>query len=351
MITDRLFKLFTYDLGIDLGTSNTLFHIVGKGVAIREPSVVARNKKTKEVVAVGTEAKKMIGRTPGQLETISPLRDGVIYDYDATVAMLSYYIKELHRSFGFRIKIPRPKVAVGIPTSVTEVERKAVQDSALNAGARKAYLVEEPMAAAIGAGLPIFDPAGALIVDIGGGTTELAVISLGGIVISKSLRIAGTEMDEAIVNFIRLKYALLIGLPTAEELKIQIGSVLPKKGEEEKQMIIRGRDLSTGLPKSIRVTASEIREALVPIINQVLSSIEDIIEEIPPELLGDITQKGVFLSGGGSLLAGLPDLVSDKIKMPCFVIEDPLSAVVRGCARVLEDEKLLSRVKVTGGVK
>ena len=351
MITDRLFKLFTYDLGIDLGTSNTLFHIVGKGVAIREPSVVARNKKTKEIVAVGMEAKKMIGRTPGQLETICPLRDGVIYDYDATVAMLSHYIKELHHSYGFRVKIPRPKVAVGIPTSVTEVERKAVQDSALNAGARKAYLVEEPMAAAIGAGLPIFDPAGALIVDIGGGTTELAVISLGGIVISKSLRVAGSEMDEAIVNFIRLKYALLIGLPTAEELKIQIGSVLPKKGEEEKQMIIRGRDLSTGLPKSIRVTASEIREALVPIINQVLSSIEDIIEEIPPELLGDITQKGVFLSGGGSLLAGLPDLVSDKIKMPCFVIEDPLSAVVRGCARVLEDEKLLHRVKVTGGVK
>lgn len=348
---DYFFKLFTYDIGIDLGTSNTLFFVVGKGIAIREPTVVARNKKTKEVVAIGTDAKKMIGRTPSQLETVKPLKDGVIFDFDAAVAMISRYIKQLHQSYGLRIKIPRPKVAIGIPTGVTEVERKAVQDVALDAGARIAYLVEEPMAAAIGANLPIFDPVGALIVNMGGGTTELALISLGGIVINRTLRIAGDEMDDAIVNYIRLKYSLLIGLPTAEDLKIQLGSVISEKGKEERQLVIRGRDLSTGLPKSIRVNSAEVREALVPIINQILSAISDIIEESPPELLGDITQKGIYLTGGISQLAGLPQLVKETTLMSCQVVDDPLSAVVRGCGKVLEDEKLLRKVRVTGGVK
>lgn len=348
---DNFFRLFTYDLGIDLGTSNTLFYVVGKGIAIREPTVVARNKKSKEVVAVGTDAKKMIGRTPWQLETIKPLRDGVIFDFDAAVSMLSQYIRQLHQSHNWHIKIPKPKVAIGIPTNVTEVERKAVADAALDAGARTAYLVEEPMAAAIGAGLPIFDPVGALVVDMGGGTTELALISLGGIVLNKALRIAGDEMDEAIVNYIRLKYSLLIGLPTAEELKIHLGSVISEKGREERQLVIRGRDLSTGLPKSVRINSSEVREALVPIINQIITAITDMVEEAPPELLGDITQKGIYLSGGVSQLAGLPQLVKEMTGMPCQVIDDPLSAVVRGCAKVLQDEKLLHKVRVTGGVK
>lgn len=351
MLIDKFYNLFTYDLGIDMGTSNTLISVVGKGIAIREPTVVARNKKTKEVVAVGSDAKKMIGRTPVQLETIKPLRDGVIYDFDASVAILSKYIRQLHQSFGLHIKIPKPKVAIGIPTGVTEVEKKAVQDSVLDAGARKAYLVEEPMAAAIGANLQIFDPVGALIVDMGGGTTELALISLGGIVLNKTLRLAGDEMDDAIVNYIRMKYALLIGQPTAEELKIQIGSVIEDKDKDEKMLIIRGRDLSNGLPKSVRINTAEVREALIPIINQIITATMDIIEEAPPELLGDITQKGIYLTGGVSQLAGLSKLVTEMIKIPCHVVEDPVSAVVRGCTKVLQDEKLLQKVRVTGGVK
>lgn len=348
---DKIFNLFTYDLGIDLGTSNTLFYVLGKGIAVREPTVVARNKKSKEIVAVGMEAKKMIGRTPGQLEVIRPLKDGVISDYDATVSMLSFYIKKLHQSHGFKVKIPRPKVVIGIPTGVTEVERKAVQDACFGAGAREAFLIEEPMASAIGANLPIFEPAGALIVDIGGGTTELAVISLGGIVINKALRTAGDEMDEAIINYLRLKYAILIGLPSAESLKEQIGSVRSEKGKDERQMVIRGRDLSTGLPRSIRINSSEIREALGQIVNTILSAISGMVEEVPPELLGDLTQKGIYLSGGVSLLPGFTQLVEEIVKMPCRLVDDPLSAAVRGCAKVLGDEKLLKQVKVTGGVK
>jgi rod shape-determining protein MreB len=351
MLLDRFFNFFTYDLGIDLGTSNTLFLVGGKGVAVREPTVVARNKKTKEVVAVGSEAKKMTGRTPGQLEVIKPLKDGVISDYDATVELLSHYIKFLHQSQGLHVKIPRPKVAIGIPTLVTEVERKAVQDAALNAGARQAFLIEEPMAAAIGAKLPIFEPAGALIIDIGGGTTELAVISLGGIVVNKSLGVAGDEMDDSIINYVRLKYSVLIGQPSAESLKMQIGSVFSFKEKEEKQMVVRGRDLGTGLPRSLRLNSGEIREALAPLINQIIGAISDILEEVPPELLGDLSQKGIYLSGGVSLLPGFSQLVTEAIKMPCFLVEDPLSSVVKGCGRVLADEKLLQKVRVTGGVK
>ncbi len=349
---DRLFQLVSYDLGVDLGTTNTTILVLGKGIAVREPTVVARNKKTKEIVAVGTEAKKMIGRTPGQLETIQPLKEGVISDFDATVGLLSHYFKKLHQSHGLNIKIPKPKVAVGIPPGVTDVEKKAVQDAALSAGAREAFLVEAPMATAIGADLPIFEAAGALIVNIGGGTTELAVISLGGIVINKSLRLAGDAMDEAIINFLRLKYSLLIGLPTAESLKIQIGSAFTDKvASGEKMMVVRGRDLATGLPRSLRVNSSEVREALAPLINQILRAVSDIIEETPPELLGDITQKGIYLAGGISQLPGLDLLVTEVTKMPCVVIEEPMSVVVRGCAKVLADENLLQKVRVRGGVK
>jgi rod shape-determining protein MreB len=347
---NKLFQLVSYDLGIDLGSSNILIQVLGKGIAVREPTVVARNKKTKEIVAVGSEAKKMIGRTPGQLETVLPLQNSVISDFDATVGMLSYYFKKLHESHGFRIKVPRPRVAVGIPTSVTDVEKKAVRDAALAAGAREAFLIEHPLAIAVGSNLPIFEAAGILLVDIGGGTTELAVISLGGIVINKSLKIAGTEMDEAIINYLRLKYSVLIGLPTAEALKVQIGSA-SDSGKNEKMMVVRGRDLSNGLPKSLRVSAAEIREALAPILNQILSGITDIVEETPPELLGDITQKGVYLSGGVSQLPGLESLVTEIAKIPCMVVEDPTSAVVRGCSKVLEDNELLNKVMVRGGVR
>jgi len=348
---DRFFNLFTYDLGVDVGTANTNIVVLGKGIAVREPTVIARNKKSKEIVAVGSDAKKMIGRTPGVLEAVRPLKDGVISDFDAAEGMLSYFFKKLHQSHGFRVKIPKPRVAVSIPTGVTDVERKAVADAALGAGARQAFMIEEPMAAAIGANLPIFEATGLLVVDIGGGKTELAVISLGGIVINKSLRIAGDEMDEAIINYLRLKYSLLIGLPTAEGLKIQIGSAREVKGKEEKQAVIRGRDLSTGLPRSLRVNAGEVREAVFPIINQIISAIADIIEETPPELLGDITQKGIFLSGGVAQLPALDLLVSETIKMPCIVLEDPMTAVVRGCGKVLEDGSLLRKVRVTGGVR
>jgi len=351
MLLDNLFSLVSFDFGVDLGTSNTLIYVVGKGVSVREPTVVARNKKTKEIVAVGSEAKKMIGRTPGQLEAIRILKDGVISDFDGTVGLLSYYFKQLHQSVGFKIRIPRPRVAIGIPTGVTEVERKAVADAALAAGARQVYLVEQPMAAAIGAKLPVFDAFGALIVDIGGGKTELAVISLGGIVIGKALRVAGDEMDEAIINSIRLKYSLLIGLPTAEELKISIGSVFEKKVKEERQAVIRGRDLSTGLPRSIRVGSSEVREALSPLVNQIVSAIADIIEQTPPELLGDITQRGIFLTGGVSQLAGFAELVTETTKMPCIVVNEPQSSVVKGCAEVLKDNTLLNKVKITGGAR
>lgn len=348
---DKFFSLVSYDLGIDLGTSNTVIYVVGKGIAVREPTVVARNKKTKEIVAVGGEAKKMIGRTPGQLETIRVLKDGVIADFDATVGFLSYFFKKLHQSAGFKVRIPRPRVVIGIPAGVTEVERKAVADAALSAGARKVYLIEQPMAAAIGSRLPIFEAFGALVVDIGGGTTEMAVISLGGIVIGRALSIAGDEMDEAIINFVRLKYSLLIGLPTAEELKISIGSAFDRGGKEERQAVIRGRDLSTGLPRSLRVCSSEVREALSPLVNQIVSAIGDIIEQTPPELLGDITQRGIYLTGGCSQLPGLTELVVEITKMPCVVVDDPQGAVVKGCFEVLKDESLLRKVRVTGGVK
>lgn len=351
---ENLFSLFSHDVGIDLGTANTLVFVRGKGIIIREPSIIARHKKTKEILSVGSLAKKMEGRTPLTIETVRPLADGVIADFDATAAMLSHFIKQVHETplgaKGLVIpKIPRPRVVIGIPSGVTEVERRAVQDAALGSGARQAYLIEEPMAAAIGAGLPVEDPGGILVVDIGGGTTEIAVISLGGIVLNRGIRIAGDEMDEAIISYLRMRYSLLIGRTSAEEIKIQIGSAIPL--QTEKGWIVRGRDLESGLPKSIKVTSVEIREALGPIFLQIVSRISDTLEESPPELVADILQKGILLAGGGALIAGLDKLITDAVKVPVWVCDDPLTAVVLGTGKVLQNPALLHRVKVTGGLK
>lgn len=347
---DFIFGFFSHDLAIDLGTANTLVAVRGKGIVVREPSVVARHKKTKKILAVGAEAKKMIGKTPASIEAIRPLRHGVISDFDATAAMLTYYIKLVHekpqRLFP---NIPRPKVVIGIPSGVTEVERRAVQEAALDGGARTAYLIEEPMAAAIGAGLPVQESKGSLVVDIGGGTTEMAVISLGGIVVNRSVRVAGDEMDQAIISFARLKHSLLIGEQTAEDVKIAIGSAF--ETQENHQTVVRGRDLESGLPKSIRLNSVEIREALADVVNQIISELKDVIEETPPEFIGDILEQGITLAGGGSLLRGIDKLMAQESKIPVSRSEDPQTAVVRGALRLLEDETLLQRVRVTGGLK
>ncbi len=349
MVIDSLFGLVSHDVGIDLGTSNTMIWVKEKGVVVREPSVVARHKKTKEILAIGSKAKKMVGKTPEMIEAVRPLRDGVIADFDAAEVMVKQYIRDIHDSGPFFPKIPKPRVVIGIPSGVTEVERKAVQDATLGAGARKAYLIEEPMAAAIGIGLPIDKPEGMLLVDIGGGTTEIAVISLGGIVIERCLRVAGDEMDEAIISYMRLKYSLLLGEATAEEVKIQLGSAYPQ--ERIRQMIIRGRDLETGLPKSLKVGSEEVREAVSPVIRQIVDQISEVIEETPPELVADIVSRGITLCGGGSQLAGLDKLITEETKMPVWLADKPMSAVVRGCGKVLEDAKLLKKVQVVGGLK
>ncbi|MBI2430572.1 MAG: rod shape-determining protein [Candidatus Levybacteria bacterium] len=365
---DKFFSLFSHDIGIDLGTANTLVWVKGKGIVIREPSVVAMHKKTKKVIAIGAEAKNMVGKTPAMLTTIRPLRHGVIADFDATMAMIAHYIARVH-DVGSIVpsSFARPKVVIGIPSSVTEVERRAVWEAALTAGARAAYLIEEPMAAAIGEGISVFQPTGAMVIDIGGGTTEIAVISLGGIVVSRSLRIAGDEMDQAVLHYIRLRHGLLIGEKTVEELKIKIGSAYKKsskfkvqssklkkteeKDDTEKMAIVRGRDIETGLPKSIRITETEVREALASVLTRIIEEIAEVVEETPPELTSDILEHGILLTGGGALLLGLDHLIVERIHMPVVVSLDPLTTVVRGAAKVLEDERLLHRVKVTGGLK
>lgn len=292
----------------------------------------------------------MQGKTPIQIEAFRPLKDGVIADFDATEAMLHHYITLVHENHSsFLPIIPRPKVVVGIPSGVTEVERRAVQDACLSAGARIAYLIEEPMAAAIGANLPVSEAKGSMIVDIGGGTTEIAVISLGGIVINKSLRIAGDELDDSIVSYVRLKHSLLMGLPSSELVKKTIGSAHHSK--EEKHMVVRGRDLENGLPKSVRLSSAEVREAMASVINQIIEMIDETVEEIPPELVGDVMEQGITLAGGGALLDGIDKAISEATKMPVWVVEDPLTCVVRGAARLLDNKSLLDRVRVTGGLK
>ena len=350
---DQFLGLFSHDIGIDLGTANTLVYVRGKGIVIREPSAVARHKKSKEILAIGASAKKMTGRAPATIEVIRPLRDGVISDFDATAAMLKYYIKKVHESGSAMPKIPRPRVVIGIPSGVTEVERRAVADACLDAGAREANLIEEPMAAAIGAKLPIEGPEGNFIVDIGGGTSEIAVISLGGVVSGRSVRIAGDEMDEAIINYVKLKYSLLLGQPTAEAVKISIGSAGREKNstdKKEKFAVVRGRDLEVGLPKSIKLSSGEIQEALSPIIQEIIGNIVDTLEETPPELTSDIMERGIVIAGGGSLIAGIDKVISEATKMPVWIADDPLTCVVRGCGVCLEDNGLLKRMRVTKGL-
>jgi rod shape-determining protein MreB and related proteins len=356
---DKFFSYFSRDIGIDLGTANSLVWVKGKGIVIREPSVVAMHKKTKRVIAIGEEAKKMVGKTPASIITVYPLKGGVIADFDATTAMISYYIQSVHEVGNFiPIGWSRPRVVIGIPSSVTEVERRAVWEAALSAGAREAFLIEEPMAAAIGEKVSVFAPTGVMIVDVGGGTTEIAIISLGGIVVGKSLRVAGQEMDNAIIHYVRLRHGLLMGERTAEDVKMKIGSAYEQKskvkGEKiktDRMAVVRGRDIETGLPRSLRLTEVEIREALAPVLSQILEGISDVLQDAPPELTNDLLTHGILLTGGGSLLTGLDQLIVDHTHIPVILSEDPLTSVVRGTGRVLENDELLQRVKVVGGLK
>ena len=340
---NKLFGYFSHDIGIDLGTANTLVYVKGKGIIINEPSVVAINKKTGQVLAIGKEAKKMVGKTPSHIVATRPLVDGVISDFEVTEQMLKYFIEKVHKT-SFAL-LPRPRVVVGVPSGVTEVEKKAVIDATVSAGAREAYLIEEPMAAAIGVRLPVQEAAGNMIVDIGGGTTEVAVISLGGIVASRSLRIAGDELNENVVQFSRDEFNLLLGEKTAEEIKILIGSAYPL--EETMETKMRGRDMVTGLPNEVTINDEQVRKALSRSVKVLVDNIKATIEETPPELVADIMTKGVILVGGGALLRGLDKLISEQAKMPVKVADDPLTAVARGAGIVLEDVKKLKEVLVS----
>lgn len=338
-----LFGLFGgHDMGIDLGTANTLVHVKGRGIVLREPSVVAIKQDTGEVLAVGEEAKKMIGRTPGNIIAIRPMKDGVIADFDVTQAMLKYFIRKAMNSRSFA----RPRVVVGVPSGVTEVEKRAVIDAAQQAGAREAYLIEEPMAAAIGAGLPVEEATGNMVVDIGGGTTEIAVISLGGIVTSRSIRIGGDEMDSSIVQYIKKQYNLMIGERTAEEIKISIGTAIITTATD-KSMEIRGRDLVSGLPKTLSVHSKEILEALKEPIQKIVDAVKGTLEKTPPELAADIMDHGIMMTGGGALLTNLDKLLSSETGMPVMVADDALSCVGEGTGRSLENLTLLKRVVMT----
>jgi len=333
-----LLGLFSLDIGIDLGTANTLVNVRGRGIVINEPSVVAIEKKSRKVLAIGAQAKEMVGRTPGNIVAIRPLRDGVISDFDVTEQMLHYFIHKVHDRM--LLRIPRPRVVVGIPSGVTEVEKRAVYDATISAGAREAYLIEEPMAAAIGADLPVSDALGSMIVDIGGGTTEVAVTSLGGIVVARSIRVAGDEMDGDIINYAKQKYNLLIGEQTAEAVKIEAGSAYPL--EPEMVVNLRGRNLITGLPEAIDVSSVELREALRPSVDIITDTLRQAIDETPPELIADLMAHGIALAGGGALLKGLAQRLSEETKMRVYVAEDPLSCVARGAGRVLENFDVLA---------
>ena len=343
---NNILSYFSHDIGIDLGTANTLVYVRGKGILIREPSVVTIHKKTKQVLAVGSEAKRMLGKTPGTIEAIRPLRDGVISDFYVAEKMIEYFIKRVHELPSKFPKIPKPRVVIGVPSGITSVEKKAVVDATRNAGARATYLIEEPMAAAIGARLPISEPRGTMVADMGGGTSEIAVISLGGIVINKSLRVAGDEMDMDIVNYAKNKYNLLLGDRSAEEIKFYAGSAAPFERESEVSAVLRGRDLKTGLPRSIPVSAAEIREAISPSIYTIINTIKDAIEETPPELVPDILRDGLTIAGGTSLIKNLDVLMSKELNIPVHIAKDPLTCVVRGCGLVLDDLDLLEKVKI-----
>lgn len=340
MIFDRLLAGLTKDMGVDLGTANTLVYVRRQGIVLREPSVVAKRVDDGQVLAVGEEAKRMIGRTPGDIVATRPLRDGVIADFDTTASMMTYFIRKAANG---RMWI-RPRVVVGIPSGSTEVEKRAVIDATLQAGARDAYLIEEPMAAAIGAGLPVSDPIGSMVVDIGGGTTEVAVISLGGVVTSRSIRVAGDELDEAIIQYSRRAYNLLIGERSAEEIKIAVGSAFP--GREENAVDVRGRDLVSGLPRTVRMTSAEIREAMAEPVQAIVDAVKQTLERTPPELAADIVDRGIILVGGGALLRGLDRLLAEETGMPVSLTDDPLGAVVMGTGRALEELGALKKVLV-----
>ncbi|MFY9457523.1 MAG: rod shape-determining protein [Candidatus Spechtbacterales bacterium] len=333
----KLFGYFSKDIGIDLGTANTLVYVRGRGIVINEPSVVAINQKTGQVLEIGEAARKMVGRTPSHIIASRPLRNGVISDFEVTEQMLKYFIQKVHNGSFFLF--PRPRVVIGIPSGATEVEKKAVEDAARNAGAREVYLIEEPIAAAIGARLAVQDAVGSMIVDIGGGTTEVAVISLGGLVTARSIRIAGDKMNEDIINFAREEYKLLLGERTAEDIKIDIGSCMEL--EEELEATMRGRDLISGLPKEITIKDKEVRRALEGSVRLIISAIKETIEETPPELLADIMRNGIVLAGGGGLLRRFDELLARETKVPVKLAEDPLTCVVRGTGVILENiEKL-----------
>ena len=335
------FGLFSSDLAIDLGTANTLVYVEGKGIIIDEPSVVAvqsLQNGTKKVLAVGTEAKLMLGRTPGNIVAIRPMKDGVIADFEVTEAMLRHFITKVHK----RKKWVRPRTVICVPSGITQVERRAVKESAESAGAREVYLIEEPMAAAIGAGLPITEPTGNMVVDIGGGTTEVAVISLAGIVFSRSVRVGGDKIDEAIIQYIRRKYNMMIGERMAEQIKIEIGSAAPF--DEPKTMTIKGRDTVAGVPQILDINSEEIREALTEPVNAILDAVRVALERTPPELAADIVDKGIMLTGGGALLHNLDTLMRHETGLPITVVEDPLTCVVRGSGMVLDNLKLLRQV-------
>jgi rod shape-determining protein MreB len=326
----KLLNYFSTDIGIDLGTANTVVYVRGRGIVLREPSVVAIVTGTSQVRAVGEEAKRMLGRTPGNITAIRPMKDGVIADFDITEAMLRYFIKKVHnRRYGVK-----PRVIVAVPSGITEVERRAVKESAYHAGARDVRLIEEPMAAAIGVGLPVEEPAGNMIVDIGGGTTEVALISLAGIVLSRSVRVAGDECDEAITQYMKRAYNLMIGERTAEEIKIKVGSTYPL--EQELTMEVRGRDLVAGLPKTLTITSEEIREALQETISIIVENVRVTLERCPPELAADLVDRGIMLAGGGALLRGVDKLLAEETGLPVHLSDDPLSAVALGTGIVLE---------------
>ena len=332
------FGKMTKDMGIDLGTANTLVYIKGQGIVVREPSVVAIRDDSKDVLAVGEEAKRMIGRTPGNIVAIRPMKDGVIADFDITQSMLSYFIQKAAAKKG----VVSPRIAICVPFGVTEVEKRAIEEAARNAGAKDAFLIEEPMAAAIGAGLRIEEPEGNMVVDIGGGTSEIAIISLGGIVTAKSIRLGGDELDEAIVNYVKKEYSLMIGERTAEDVKIKIGSAY-KEGDEI-EMEIRGRDLISGLPKTMQISSSEVRDALRDPVNSIVDGIKSTLEKTPPELASDIMENGIMLTGGGALLKGLDKLVKEETGMPVKIAENPLDCVAIGTGKSVEDQEIFEKV-------
>jgi len=337
----RFFGFASRDIGIDLGTANTLVYVKDHGILLREPSVVAVKTGTNEVVAVGDDAKRMLGRTPGGITAIRPLKDGVIADFRVTEAMLRHFIRKVHN----RRSMVRPRVVIAVPSGITEVEKRAVKESAEQAGAREVYLMEEPMAAAIGVGLPVQEAAGNMIVDIGGGTTEVAIISLSGIVYARSVRVAGDELDEAIINYMKRAYNLMIGERTAEEIKLRIGSAFPMG--KEATMEVKGRDMVAGLPKTITITSQEVREAMLEPLNTIIDAVRTTLERCPPELSADLVDRGIMLAGGGALLRGLDKLLQEETALPVHVAEDPLSAVAEGTGRVLSELEFLRKVGTT----